>query len=145
MTDDISPDLFAALSSDPLARLLGIRIVTIRPGFAEATMTVTPDLLNATSGGHGGAIMALIDVVHAAASNSHGTLAMAQEVHTEFVAPAVLGDDLVCEGMEVGRTRRTALYRIDVRAEPGDARGNPTLIATALARVYRKDDAWPPG
>ena len=30
--------------------------------------------------------MALLDVVHAAVSNSHGTVAVAQDVHTEFLA-----------------------------------------------------------
>ncbi len=139
--EDVSPQLFAALSADPLAALLGIRVTRIRPGYAEAAMTVTPDLLNATGGGHGGAMMALVDVVHAAVSNSHGTLAVAQDVHTEFLAAAQLGDVLVCEGVELRRTRRIGVYRIEVRAVR-EGEDTPQLVATALARVYRIGDPW---
>ena len=85
--------------------------------------------------------MALIDVVHAAVSNSHGTVAVAQEVHTEFLAPTAQGDVLVCEAIELHRTRRTAVYRIEVRTQPR-ADADPSLVATALARVYRVGDPW---
>jgi acyl-CoA thioesterase len=80
--------------------------------------------------------MALLDVVHAAVSNSHGTVAVAQDVHTEFLAPGRPGDRLVAEGTEVHRSRRTAVYRIEARAPDG------RLVATALARVFRTETAW---
>jgi acyl-CoA thioesterase len=99
-------------------------------------MTVTPELLNAVGTAHGGATMALLDVVHAAVSNSHGTVAVAQDVHTEFLAPGLPGDRLVAEGTELHRSGRTAVYRIDARAQDG------RLVATALARVFRTDRAW---
>src|SRR3712207_8473924 len=55
----------------------------VRPGYARAAMTVGPQLLNAVGTAHGGATMALLDVVHAAVSNSHGTVAVARsEEHT---------------------------------------------------------------
>jgi acyl-CoA thioesterase len=144
MTEAVSPELFAALAADPLAELLGIHIESIAPGFARARMTVGAGVMNAAGAGHGGATMALIDVIHAAVSNSHGTLAVAQEVHTEFLAAGRLGDELVCEGVELSRTRRTAVYRIEVRAEPREGQDEPTLIATALARVFRIGDPWLP-
>ena len=65
-------------------------------------MTVAPTHLNTVGTAHGGATMALLDVVHAAVSNSHGTVAVAQDVHTEFLAPGRPGDVLV------GRGRRGA-------------------------------------
>jgi len=129
---EVSPELFGYLSTDPVAELLGIEFTSIKPGYACATMTVTHRLLNAPGGAHGGAMMALIDVVHAAVSNSHGVLAVAQDVHTEFLNGGVEGDVLVCEGVEVNCTKRTAVYRIDVRAH-----GRDKLLATALARVFR--------
>ena len=99
-------------------------------------MTVGPQLLNAVGMAHGGATMALLDVVHAAVSNSHGTVAVAQDVHTEFLSPGAEGDVLVAEGVEVHRSSRTAVYRIDARAQDG------RLVATALARVFRTDRPW---
>src|SRR3954447_25272967 len=88
---DVAPALFARLAADPLAELLGIRLEQVRPGYARAVMTVGPQLLNAVGTAHGGATMALLDVVHAAVSNSHGTVAIAQDVHTEFLAPGSPG------------------------------------------------------
>jgi acyl-CoA thioesterase len=133
---DIDPALFARLAADPLAARLGIALEQVRPGYARASMTVGPDLLNAVGTAHGGATMALLDVVHAAVSNSHGTVAVAQDVHTEFLAPGRAGDRLTAEGTELHRSSRTAVYRIEARADDG------RLVATALARVFRTDRPW---
>ena len=134
--DDVPVELFAHLAADPLAVHLGITLEQVRPGYARASMTVTPDLVNAFGMAHGGATMALLDVVHAAVSNSHGTVSVAQDVHTEFLAPGRPGDRLVAEGTEVHRSRRTAVYPIEARAQDG------RLVATALARVFRTDSTW---
>ena len=134
--DDVPAELFARLAAYPLAAHLGITLEQVRPRYARATMTVGPGLLNAVGTAHGGATMALLDVVHAAVSNSHGTVAVAQDVHTEFLAPGRPGDRLEAEGVEVHRTNRTAVYRIEARAQ------DDRLVATALARVFRTDRPW---
>ena len=133
---DVDPELWRRLTADPLAAHLGITLEQVRPGYARAAMTVAPHLLNTVGTAHGGATMALLDVVHAAVSNSHGTVAVAQDVHTEFLAAGRAGDRLVAEGTEVHRSSRTAVYRIDARAQDG------RLVATALARVFRTDRPW---
>src|SRR3712207_6134889 len=96
----VDPALFRALAADPLAAHLGIELTDVRPGYARATMTVGPQLLNSVGTAHGGATMALLDVVHSAVSNSHGTVAVAQDVHTEFLSAGRPGDQLVAEGVE---------------------------------------------
>src|SRR5215211_1675751 len=133
---DIDPALFARLAADPLADRLGITLEQVRPGYARAVMPVGPDLLNSVGTAHGGATMALLDVVHSAVSNSHGTVAVAQDVHTEFLSSGRPGDHLVAEGVEVHRTSRTAVYRIDATTTDG------RRVATALARVFRLGTAW---
>ena len=132
----VGPALLAALAADPLAAHLGIALEEVRPGYARATMTVGPQLLNAVGTAHGGATMALLDVVHSAVSNSHGTVAVAQDVHTEFLSAGRPGDRLVAEGVEVHRTSRTAVYRIDATTTDGRP------VATALARVFRLGTPW---
>jgi acyl-CoA thioesterase len=132
----VEPALFQALAADPLAAHLGIELAEVRPGYARATMTVGPQLLNAVGTAHGGATMALLDVVHGAVSNSHGTVAVAQDVHTEFLSPGRPGDRLVAEGVEIHRTARTAVYRIEAVTTDG------RLIASALARVFRLGTPW---
>ena len=135
----VDPALLRALAADPFAAHLGIALEEVRPGYARATMTVGPHLLNTVGTAHGGATMALLDVVHSAVSNSHGTVAVAQDVHTEFLSPGRPGDRLVAEGVEVHRTSRTAVYRIDATTTDG------RRVATALARVFRLDAAWETG
>src|SRR3978361_1305661 len=110
------PGLLARLAADPLAAHLGITLEQVRPGYARAAMTVGPELLNSVGTAHGGAPLARRDVFHAAVSNSHGTVAVAQDVHTEFLAPGAPGDRLVAEGVEVHRSSRTAVSRIEARA-----------------------------
>src|SRR3954454_1338644 len=134
--EEVPAELFARLAADPLAAHLGIALEQVRPGYARASMTVGPRLLHTAGMAHGGATMALLDIVHAAVSNSHGTVAIAQDVHTEFLAAGTEGDRLVAEGVEVHRSRRTAVYRIEARAQDG------RLVATALARVFRTDRSW---
>jgi acyl-CoA thioesterase len=132
----VDADLFRALAADPLAAHLGIELEEVRPGYARATMTVGPQLLNTVGTAHGGATMALLDVVHSAVSNSHGTVAVAQDFHTEFLSAGRPGDRLVAEGVEVHRSSRTAVYRIEATTTDG------RLIATALARVFRLGTPW---
>jgi acyl-CoA thioesterase len=132
----VDPALFRALAADPLAAHLGIELVEVRPGYARATMTVGPQQLNTVGTAHGGATMALLDVVHSAVSNSHGTVAVAQDVHTEFLSAGRPGDQLVAEGVELHRSSRTAVYRIDASTTDG------RRVATALARVFRLDTPW---
>ena len=80
---DIDRALFARLAADPLADRLGITREQVRPGYARAMMPVGPDLLDAVGTAHGGASMALLDAVHAAVSNSHGTVALARVFRTD--------------------------------------------------------------
>lgn len=128
----IDERLFARLAADPYATALGITLEEVRAGYARAALVVGPQHTNAHGALHGGVVVSLADVVHAAASNSHGTIAVAVEVHAELLASAAIGARLVCEGHEVSRTRRTGLYRIEVY-------DGPTHVATCLGRVVRRD------
>ncbi len=139
---EVSQELFALLATDPVADFLGIHMESIKPGYARATMPITKNLLNAPGAAHGGVMMALIDVVHAAVSNSHGVLAVAQDVHTEFLNAGQEGDQLICEGIEIARTRSTAVYRIDVVAMGRAKYPEGRQLATALARVFRVGTPW---
>jgi acyl-CoA thioesterase len=133
---EVDPALLARLAADPLADLLGIELEEARPGYARASMTVGPRLLNAVGTAHGGATMALLDVVFAVVCNVHGVVAVAQDLHTEFLAAGRPGERLVAEGTELHLSRRTAVYRLEARGEDGRP------VAAALARAFRTDRSW---
>lgn len=134
----VSQAVWEALHRDPLAARLQIELVELAPGFARLRMPVTPDHLNFLGAAHGAAIFALADAAHAAASNSHGTQAVALNVSIEYLSPAGAGEVLVAEARELQRGRRTALYHIQVRTEAGGR-----LIAACHGRVYRTEEPVP--
>ncbi len=111
---------------------LGINLTEIRPGYAKATLKVTPELLNGVGLTHGSTVFALADVVFAAASNSHGPLALALNVNISFLKATGAGTVLTAVAREENLTRRTGLYRLEVRDEKGD------LVALAEGTAYIK-------
>jgi acyl-CoA thioesterase len=77
-----------------------------------------------------GAIFALADTAFGLASNSHGILAAGIDAHIAFPAPASTGEVLTATALEVSRSRRLAIYRVEVHA------GNGTLVAVFTGTVY---------
>lgn len=122
----------ARLAKDALAKHLGINLVEMKPGYARANMEVKPELLNGIGITHGGALFTLADIVFAAASNAHGPEALAMNVTIHFLKPTTRGDILTATAREENLTRKTGLYRMEVR----DNQGN--LIALAEGLVYRR-------
>jgi LAO/AO transport system kinase len=127
----------AALAErDGLCATLGIAVLSGGPGRAEVAMTVGARHLNFNGGCHGGAIFALADSAFGLASNSHGPIAAGIDAHITFQAGVVKGDRLIARASEVHRTRRLAVYRIDVRrSEPG---GEETAVSSFTGTVYVK-------
>lgn len=123
------------LQNDALARHLGITLLAMEPGYALATMKVKPELLNGVALTHGGAIFSLVDVVFAAASNAHGPVALALNVNIHFIKATREGAVLTATAREDNLTRKTGLYRIEVRDEQGD------LVALAEGLAYRPGSA----
>ncbi|SFF98934.1 acyl-CoA thioesterase [Desulfotomaculum arcticum] len=121
------------MEKDALAEHLGIKLLKVKPGYAKATVKVTKELLNGAGVTHGGAIFSLADVVFAAASNSHGPLALALDVTIHFVKTTREGATLTAIAAEDNLTKKTGLYRMEVKDD------NDTLIAIAEGLVYRID------
>ncbi|HEX7006479.1 MAG TPA: hotdog fold thioesterase, partial [Alphaproteobacteria bacterium] len=55
---------------DGVARMLGMELEEIRPGYARLRMTVRPDMVNGHGIGHGAMTFALADTCFAYAGNS---------------------------------------------------------------------------
>jgi len=81
----------------------------------------------------GGAIFTLADFAFAAASNSHGTIAVAINVSITFIKAAQPGV-LVAEAREIARNPKLGTYAVEVRDGQGD------LLAQFQGLVYRKNE-----
>jgi acyl-CoA thioesterase len=119
--------------NDRFARHSGIELLEIGEGRAKARMAITDSHLNGVNVVHGGAIFTLADLVFAAASNSHGTVAVAINASIWFVKAARQGT-LYAEATEVSRNPKLATYSIKVTDDAGE------IVASFEGMVYRKKD-----
>ena len=127
-------DLKRFVERDRFAGHIGVEMLEYGGGRARARMEVRQEHLNSAGTAHGGAIFSLADAVFAAASNSHGTLALAINVTISFFKSVSKGA-LVAEGREISLNPRLATYLIEVK----DAEGNPVALFQGM--VYRKKDS----
>lgn len=104
---------------DAASNFLGIRIATIRPGYARLLMTVRPDMVNGHHVCHGGLIFTLADSAFAYACNSYNKNTVASACHIDFLAPAQIGDILEAEAVEQSLAGRTGVYDITVKNRSG--------------------------
>ncbi len=121
-------------TGDGVDEYLGLTVETIEPGFARLSLTVSERMLNVYGTCHGGAMFAFGDAALGYASNSHGVLAVATGADVNFLTPARLGDRLFVECREKNRTRRTALYDIEIRHQE-----TGKLVASMTGRIAYPD------
>ena len=122
---------------DKFAQLAGIELLEVSAGSAKAKMTIGPQHLNGVDIVHGGAIFTLADLVFAAASNSHGTVAVAINASISFIKASPAGGTLFAHGREIACNPKLATYTIYVTNEAGE------IIAVFQGMVYRKKDPLP--
>jgi len=93
-------------------------------------MRVRPEHLNFLGSCHGGAIFSLADMALGLACNSYGTLAALIDAHLTLSVGVKQGEWLRARATEVSRTRKLAVYRIDVTRDDG------ALIGSLTGTVY---------
>ena len=118
-------------ANDRASRALGMAIVAVRPGYAELTMTVRPDMLNGHAICHGGYVFTLSDSAFAFACNSYNLNTVAQGCAIEFLAPSHEGDVLTARATERSLAGRTGVYDIEVTNQRGEK------IALFRGKSYR--------
>lgn len=128
-----SSQLQEIFKDDAMIKLLGIEIVSIEPGYAETNLIVTPTHLNSVQMTHGAVIFAMADVTMALASNMHGVMAVAMQVSINFLKASTTGDRLIAIAKEDILTKRTGVYRIEIR------NNDKELLAVAEGTVSRKN------
>ena len=121
------------MSGDRWAAAAGARLVEVREGYARTTMRLREVHLNGVAVAQGGAVFTLADFAFAAASNSHGTVAVALDVSITFARAATRGV-LTAEAREESLTRRTSVCSVRVTDDDGN------LVALFRGTAFRKED-----
>ncbi len=115
---------------DPFARSLGIRCDQAGNGSASVSLLLTQQHLNFNGSCHGGVIFSLADTAFGLASNSHGKVAAGIDAHVTYQCAAYVGERLVANAVEVSRSRKLAVYRVDVK------RADDKVVASFTGTVY---------
>ncbi len=121
------------LQNDKFAQRCDIELLSISPGRASARMTLQPHHLNGIGTVQGGAIFTLADFTFAAASNSHGTVAVAINASITFMKAAATGV-LWAEARELSKNFKIGAYSVEIKDDQGD------LVAHFQGLAYRKKD-----
>ncbi len=114
------------MARDSYGRHLGIEVVDAALGKATVRMRVRREHINFLGSCHGGAIFSLADMALGLACNSHGTIAAMVDAHIAVTAGAKEGEWLTARAVEVSRTRKLAVYRIEVTRAEGTPIGSMT-------------------
>ncbi len=129
-------DLKKFFANDRYAALSGVELLAVSPGHATARMAVRPNHLNGLGTVQGGATFTLADLAFAAASNSHGTVAVSINVSISYFK-AVTSGVLLAEAREIWANPRLGSYTVEIKDEGGQ------LVALFQGLVYRKNQAIP--
>jgi acyl-CoA thioesterase len=122
--------------NDKFAEHANIELLSVSPGQARAKMALHPHHLNGYGTVEGGAIFTLADFAFAAASNSHGTVAVAINVSITFMKAGTNGT-LWAEANELSRNFKLGSYTVEVKDDAGE------LVALFQGLVYRKSEKIP--
>ncbi|TLS37136.1 hotdog fold thioesterase [Pseudalkalibacillus caeni] len=126
--------LVEKMKADPYANFLGIELLEVREGFAQASLVIKENMLNFNGTANGGVIFSLADYAFAAASNSHNQAAFGITVTIHYLAPGWTGERVTATVKEETKPGRLGLYRMEVTNEKED------LLAVCEGMVYRKKD-----
>jgi acyl-CoA thioesterase len=133
----IDPDQLAQAVSqvmyanDDASRLLGIKIIESRQGYARLSMIVKKEMTNGLDICHGGLIFTLADSAFAYACNSANKATVAAGCNIDFMAPGAIGDELIAVARERSRAGRTGIYDVEINNQNGD------LIALFRGKSYQ--------
>jgi acyl-CoA thioesterase len=130
---DAMASIVRYFKNDRFAERANIELLTVSPGHARARMALHEYHLNGYGTVQGGAIFTLADFAFAAASNSHGSVAVAVNVSITFMKAARTGT-LWAEAREISKNFKLGSYTVEVRDDKEE------LVALFQGMVYRKSE-----
>jgi len=104
---------------DNFCNASGMRITTVREGYAEAVLDVEKRHFNGIGTVQGGALFTLADFVCAAGINSFGFQAASLSASVNFLRPGIGMQRLTAKAELVRKGRTTAVFDVDVFDENG--------------------------
>ncbi len=120
------------LQNDKFAEYTGLELLSAGNGKAAVKLVVKPHHLNGVGTLHGGAFFTLADYAFAAASNSHGTVAVGINATMSY-CKAVTAGEIIAEAEEVSLGSKLATYLVKIYQ-------GAEVVALFQGTVYRKKE-----
>lgn len=122
---------------DRFANSCGMRLTTIREGYARAEMEVEERHLNAAGVCQGGVYFTLADLAFAAVMNSHGPVTLGVQNSITYLQSARKGDRLIAEAEEVFNHHRLPFCETRITNQHGE------LLCIVTGSAFRKRETFP--
>ena len=123
--------------NDHFAQSIGAKLTEVRPGFAQAELTVEERHLNGAGVCQGGVIYTLADLTFAAVANSRRTLTLGISNTVTFLRSAHQGEHIVARCRETLDHHRLPYCDMQITNERGE------LIAVMTGLAYRMNREFP--
>jgi acyl-CoA thioesterase len=123
--------IFALFEKDHFAVENGMRLIDVKPGYAQARMDISSRHRNGFGAVMGGALFTLADYAFAAASNAKGNATVSSNASISYFLPPK-GQFVTAKASEVSSGRRLCTYNVDIFDEDG------TLVARYTCNGYIK-------
>jgi len=118
-------------SANPFANTVGVRVTTVRDGYAEAEVPIAPLHGNTIRSLHGGVAFTLADTVTGCAARSRGQYCTTIEGKLNYIRAASLSDKkLLGIAKVIHFGRKTIVLSVEIRNDAGK------LIATGLFTYF---------
>jgi len=131
-TDNVA-GLRARAADEPIARLLGMKLVELSPGYARVALKLGPQHVNFNGLVFGGIIAAVADQAFAYATNSLVRPSIASQFNIHFIAGPKPDDELIGECRVLKSGRRVGVSEMTVTTADGKliAKATGTTIPAA--------------
>ena len=129
--EDVATRVQRLARRDRFVCWLGAHCTEAGPGRATVELLLTDEHINFNGTCHGGVIFSLADTAFGLASNSHGVVAAGIDAHITFQQAVRAGDRLVARATEASRSRKLAVYRVEVTRA-----GDGAAISSFTGTVY---------
>jgi len=129
----ISPEevLKTMLKTDRFTKWLGLEVLEFRKGYCKLQYRITDEMMNGFNSVHGGILFAAADSAFAFACNSYGHITVALDATVSFTKPAITGELLIVEAVEIFLGNKIGIYDVRTTNEKNE------LVALFKGTAYR--------
>ena len=119
--------------NDRFCEHIGMRLTTIREGYAEAEVDVQDRMMNGLNVVQGGVMFTLCDFAFAGAANSYGEPCIAMNAATSFIRPGT-GPKLKAVAQMLNKGRTTCVCDVTIHNDAGKIVVKMTLTGYFLGK-----------